>query len=251
MANLCFHFPFLMFSLLCLKVCFTLCHTNLTINDELALLAFKFSIKDPHNHLANWSNSSSICNWVGVMCDAQHERVIALNLGEMGLKGTLPSKIGNLSFLVELDLHSNNLYGDLPKELIQLQKLQILNLSYNEFNGEIPTWIGSLFMLQHFHLRNNSFGGVIPKSISNLSKLETLNWNDNFVEGFIPFEIGKLQCLKILQIAVNKLSGRIPPTISNLSSLEKLSLPYNFLTDSEKKKSILADIAGLVYSKRQ
>ncbi|XP_054813359.1 LRR receptor-like serine/threonine-protein kinase GSO1 [Prosopis cineraria] len=190
----------------------------------------EFSVKDPYNYLANWSNSSSICNWVGVTCDAYHERVIALNLGEMGLKGTLPSKIGNLSFLVELDLHSNNLYGELPKELIQLHKLQILNLSYNEFKGEIPTWIGSLSMLQHFHLCNNSFGGVIPKSISNLSKLETLNWNDNFIEGFIPFEIGKFQCLKILRIAVNKLSGKIPPTISNLSSLELLSLSHNFLT---------------------
>ncbi|XP_054811797.1 receptor kinase-like protein Xa21 isoform X4 [Prosopis cineraria] len=230
MANLCFHFPLLMFSLLCLKVCFTLCHTDLTMNDELALLAFKFSVKDPYNHLANWSNSSSICNWVGVMCDAHHVRVMALNLGEMGLKGTLPSKIGNLSFLVELDLHSNNLYGELPKELTQLHKLQILNLSYNEFNGGIPTWIGSLFMLQHFHLHNNSFGGFIPKSISNLSKLETLDWNYNFIEGVIPSEIGKLQSLKILRIARNKLSGRIPLTISNLSSLELLSLSFNSLT---------------------
>ncbi|XP_054813344.1 receptor kinase-like protein Xa21 [Prosopis cineraria] len=195
MANLCFHSPFLMFSLLCFQ--FTLCLTNFTTNDELALLAFKFSVKDPYNHLASWSNSSSICNWVGVMCDSHHERVIALNLGEMGLKGILPSKIGNLSFLLELDLHSNNLYGELPKELIQLHKLQILNLSYNEFNGEIPIWIGSLFTLQHFHLRNNSFGGVIPKSISNLSKLETLNWNGNLIEGFTPFEIGKLSSLKI------------------------------------------------------
>ncbi|XP_054813385.1 LRR receptor-like serine/threonine-protein kinase EFR [Prosopis cineraria] len=230
MANLCFHFPFLMFSLLYLKVCFTLFHTNLTTNDELALLALKFSVKDPYNHLANWSNSSSICNWVGVMCDAHHERVIALNLGEMGLKGTLPSKIWNLSFLVELDLHSNNLYGELPKELVQLHKLQILNLSYNEFNGEIPIWIGILFTLQHFHLGNNSFGGVIPRSITNLSKLETLDWNYNFIEGVIPFEIGKLQNLKILRIAGNKLSGRITPTISNLSSLELLSLSFNSLT---------------------
>ncbi|XP_054793576.1 receptor-like protein 31 [Prosopis cineraria] len=200
MANLWFrfHFSFSMFSLLCyLMVCPTLCHTDFTKNDELALLALKIFVRDPFNHLANWSNSSSICNWVGVTCDSEGERVSVLNLAHMSLMGTLPSELGNMSSLVELDLHNNNFHGELPKELLQLHKLKILNLSYNEFDGKIPAWIGSLFALQHLIFRDNSFRGVIPPSISNLSKLETLDWNNNFIHGSIPLEIGKLQYLKI------------------------------------------------------
>ncbi|XP_054789385.1 tyrosine-sulfated glycopeptide receptor 1-like [Prosopis cineraria] len=115
-----------------------LCHKNFTKNDELALLALKISVRDPFNHLANWSSSFSICNWVGVTCDSKGERVSVLNLAHMSLMGTLPSQVGNLSSLVELALHSNNFHGELPKELLQLHKLRILNLSYNEFDGKIP-----------------------------------------------------------------------------------------------------------------
>ncbi|XP_054810847.1 receptor kinase-like protein Xa21 isoform X2 [Prosopis cineraria] len=229
MANFCLqYFSFFLFSLLCLMACLTLSHTNFTMNDEMTLLAFKFSIKDPYNHLANWSNSSSICNWVGVTCDA-HNRVRILNLAEMGLNGTLPSQLGNLSFLVELDLHRNNFYGQLPKELFQLQKLEILNLSNNTLSGEI-SWIPSLFTLQQLILHHNGFGGVIPTSVYNLSKLVTLDWSFNFIQGSIPLEIGKLQHLRILNIAMNKLSGSIPLAISNLSSLEQIVLSHNSLS---------------------
>ncbi|XP_054813392.1 probable LRR receptor-like serine/threonine-protein kinase At3g47570 [Prosopis cineraria] len=240
MANLWFHFSFSMFSQLCCPiVCPISCQTNFTRNDELALLAFKFSVRDPFNHLANWSNSSSICNWVGVTCDANGERVRMLNLAHISLMGTLPSQVGNLSSLVELDLHSNNFHGELPKELLQLHKLTILNLSSNELDGKIPTWIGSLFSIQHLIFRNNSFGGVIPPSVSNLSKLENLDWNDNFIHGSIPPEIGRLQCnlpsdfgcglpnLEELYLWSNKLFGIMPNTISNASKLTILALTEN------------------------
>ncbi|XP_054813389.1 LRR receptor-like serine/threonine-protein kinase EFR [Prosopis cineraria] len=229
MANLCFHFSFSMFLLLCLMIHPTCCHTNFS-TDELALRAFRFSVRDPYNHLDDWTNSSSICNWLGVTCDYNYGTVRILDLSEMSLKGTLPSQIGNLSFLVKLDLHSNNFYGELPKELFQLRKLKILNLSYNAFNGVIPTWIGSLSALQHLILNNNSFDGVIPSSISNLSKLESLECRSNFIKGSIPFEIVRLGRLKILRISVNNLSGIIPSAVSNLSSLEHIILSYNFLS---------------------
>ncbi|XP_054817748.1 probable LRR receptor-like serine/threonine-protein kinase At4g36180 [Prosopis cineraria] len=147
----------------------------------------------------------------------------------MGLEGTLPSQIGNLSFLEKLKLQSNNFHCGLPKELLQLHKLEILNLSYNALSGEIPTWIGSLFMLQHLSLGNNSFGGLIPPSISNLSKLETLDLKSNSINGSIPLDIGRLQHLKVLCISRNMLSGSIPPSSSILSSLEHISLSLNFL----------------------
>ncbi|XP_054813367.1 receptor-like protein 35 [Prosopis cineraria] len=154
----------------------------------------RFSVRDPYSHLDYWSNSSSIRNWVGVTCDSNYGTVRILDLSETSLKGTLSSKIGNLSFLVKLNLHRNNFYA-----------------------------------LQHLILNNNGFEGLIPPSISNLSKLKSLECKSNFIKGSIPFEIGRLESLKILRVSSNNLSGIIPP-ISNLSLLEQIMLSYNSLS---------------------
>ena len=172
--------------------------TNIT-TDKSALLAFKSSITlDPYHLLANWSLSSSPCNWVGVICNTRHGRVHSLNLSDMGLTGIISPQLGNLSFLVEIDLSNNNFHGQVPEELVHLRRLKLLNLSYNGFDGEVPPWIGHLSALQYLNLRNNSFSGFIPLYVSNLSRLETLNWNANLVEGTIPFGIGNLKYFKIL-----------------------------------------------------
>ncbi|KAI9075423.1 hypothetical protein K1719_042618 [Acacia pycnantha] len=229
MGNLFCRFSFLFSLLFHVMVCPGSCLSNFTNSDELALLAFKSSVRDPYNHLKNWSNSSSICNWSGITCDSKIERVRILSLAKMGLKGALPSQIGNLSFLVKLDLNNNNLYGKLPEELLQLQRLETLNLSFNSFSGVIPDWIGSLFTLQLLVLGNNSFGGIIPPTLSNLTKLETLDLNFNSLQGSIPSDIEGLQHLKILRLSANRLQGIIPPTIFNISSLELISLSLNLL----------------------
>ncbi|KAK2972555.1 hypothetical protein RJ640_022406 [Escallonia rubra] len=65
--------------------------TNIT-TDEHALLSLKASIT------TSWSSSTThICNWTGVICN-QHGRVASLNLSNMGLLGTIPPSMGNLSF---------------------------------------------------------------------------------------------------------------------------------------------------------
>jgi hypothetical protein len=76
---------------------------NIT-TDQSALLALKDSISyDPHNVLTNnWSTSTSVCNWIGITCGFCHHRITVLNLSYMGLVGTIPLYIGNLSFLVSL-----------------------------------------------------------------------------------------------------------------------------------------------------
>ncbi|KAK9016537.1 hypothetical protein V6N11_079033 [Hibiscus sabdariffa] len=112
--------------------------------DQSTLLAFKSHIThDPHNFLAtNWSSSTSVCNWIGVTCGSRHHRVIALNLSSMDLTGTIPSQLGNLSFLASLNIHHNSFHGSLPFELTNLHRLEYLNFGNNSFNGEIPSWFG-------------------------------------------------------------------------------------------------------------
>ena len=194
-------------SLHCFVACFAANTKNIT-TDQYALIAFKSLItSDPYNTLANnWSTTSSVCSWVGVTCDERHERVHSLILRNMSLRGTVSLNLGNLSFLVILDLKNNSFGGEFPKELCRLRRLKVLHIRYNEFEGGIPAALGDLSQLEYLYLGVNNFSGFIPQSIGNLHQL------------------------KELEIARNKMSGPIPPTISNMTSLEVLSLYSNYFS---------------------
>ena len=140
--------------------------TNLT-TDQSTLLEFKDQILDPRNVLAsNWTSSSSVCHWVGISCSERHGRVTVLDLSCMGLEGSLAPHLGNLSFLVSLNLSGNNFQGNLPNELAKLRRLKLIDFSYNALNGEIPKWFGNLTTLKEIYLRGNSLKGKILHLIS-------------------------------------------------------------------------------------
>ncbi|KAK4399253.1 putative LRR receptor-like serine/threonine-protein kinase [Sesamum angolense] len=148
----------------------------------------------------------------------------------MEVSGIIPPQLGNLSFLVSLDLSGNKFHGDLPEELAKLKRLRFISFSFNRFSWKIPSWFGALPNLQELPLENCSFTGSIPPSLSNISKLETLNLKSNSLEGMIPMEIGKLHNLKVLQLRENQLSGSIPASIFNISTLEKADFTINDLS---------------------
>nr|XP_027062703.1 LRR receptor-like serine/threonine-protein kinase GSO2 [Coffea arabica] len=207
--------------------------TNIT-TDQSALLALRAKItSDPQQILSNnWSLASSICDWRGVTCGSRHRRVTTLNISSLGLTGTIPPQLGNLSFLVSLDMSMNYLYGELPRQLIRLHRLRLLDLSVNKLSGDIPSWVGSLQELRYLSLGNNSFTGSIPPSISNMSMLETLQLSYNPRRGTIPMEIGYLNKLKNIVMYYNQLSGPLPLEIFNISSLEIIALKGNSLSGS-------------------
>ena len=194
-------------SLHCFVACLAANTKNIT-TDQSALLAFKSLVSsDPYAMLSNnWSTASSVCSWVGVTCDERHGRVHSLILRNMSLRGTVSPNLGNLSFLVILDLKINSFGGEFPKELCRLRRLKVLHISYNEFEGGIPSALGNLSQLQYLYLGANNFNGFIPQSIGNLHGL---------------IELDTMQ---------NKLSGLIPRTISNMSSIEFLYLASNYFS---------------------
>ena len=78
--------------------------------DRLALLKFKELIaNDPHKILSSWNDSIHFCNWHGVTCSHQHQRVAALNLQGYTLHGSISPYVGNFSFLKLVNLRDNNL----------------------------------------------------------------------------------------------------------------------------------------------
>ena len=208
MSNLLSCLLLFLLSLHCFVACLATNTKNIT-TDQSALLAFKSLIpSDPYDMLSNnWSTSSSVCNWVGVTCDERHGRVQSLILQNLSLRGTVSPNLGNLSFLVILDLKNNSFGGQFPKELCWLRQLKVLHINYNEFEGGIPSTLGNLSQLQSLSLGANNFNGFIPQSIGNLHGLIKLDTKQNKLFGPIPRTISNISSIKFLRLSSNYFSG--------------------------------------------
>jgi len=92
----------------------------------------------------------------------------------------------DIGLLRNLDLSSNNLSGEIPRELFGLTQLLFLNLSRNHLTGKIPMEIGGMKNLESLDLSNNHLSGTIPEAISKLTFLSYLNMSYNDFTGQIP-----------------------------------------------------------------
>ncbi|XP_047963734.1 putative leucine-rich repeat receptor-like serine/threonine-protein kinase At2g24130 [Salvia hispanica] len=140
----------------------------------------------------------------------------------MGLNGSIPPDIGNLSFLVSLDLSWNRLHGGLPKDICihnKLPRVKELQLSFNDLEGEIPLGLGECQQLEILDLLYNNFGGHVPREIGNITRLTKLDLHWNNLSGTIPKEIGHLSNLEFMDLGSNKL--RIHPKRSREQSYTK------------------------------
>jgi len=61
-----------------------------------------------------------------------------MNLSWNQLTGNIPSDIGLLKDLENLDLSHNNLSGPIPPTMASMTFLSLLNLSYNNLSGRVP-----------------------------------------------------------------------------------------------------------------
>nr|XP_023896914.1 probable LRR receptor-like serine/threonine-protein kinase At3g47570 [Quercus suber] len=241
------------FILLC---CFGLFFTSVlgrnNETDRLALLDFKAKIsKDPLGVMSSWNDSIHFCQWKGVSCGRQHQRVTALDLHSQKLVGSVSPNVGNLSFLWKLNLENNSFYNEIPPEIGRLPRLEVLLLNNNTIGGtipsnlsscaklrvfhaavnnligEIPTKLGTLSKLQIFAIHKNVLTGIIPPSFGNLSSLEGFSVAYNKLGGSIPDSFGQLTKLKIFAVGSNRLAGTIPPLFFNISSITKIDVAVN------------------------
>ena len=75
----------------------------------------------------NWNSSAPLDQWYGVFTNA-NGRVTQLVLYGTGLTGSIPSSLGSLTNLQELNLDDNQLSGTIPAELGNLTRLRYLRL---------------------------------------------------------------------------------------------------------------------------
>ncbi|KAL5998695.1 hypothetical protein ACLOJK_009640 [Asimina triloba] len=119
-----------------------------------------------------------------------------------------------LSLVLILDLSSNDLQGEIPKELSLLAGLQGLNLSGNHLTAQIPGNIQCLKQLQSLDLSKNQLSGSIPQGLSLLNFLSSLNLSYNNLSGRIPTG-NQLQTLTDPSIYVGNFNLCGPPLTEN------------------------------------
>ena len=78
---------------------------------------------------ANWLTSEPLKRWHGVTIDRRSGRVERLDLGENQLTGEIPPELGDLEHLQTLRLNKNDLSGEIPAELGGLGSLRASTLT--------------------------------------------------------------------------------------------------------------------------
>ncbi|RDX90097.1 Leucine-rich repeat receptor protein kinase EMS1, partial [Mucuna pruriens] len=133
-------------------------------------------------------------------------RVLVLDHSRNNLSGGIPTCLRNLTAMMErrvireyvflypeyllkiIDFSSNDLAGQVPKEVGYLHGLVSLNLSRNNLHGEIPSEIGNLNWLEFLDLSRNHLTGKIPSTLSKIDSLGVLDLSNNNLSGRIPWE---------------------------------------------------------------
>ncbi|CAL9088934.1 unnamed protein product [Musa acuminata var. zebrina] len=169
------------------------------------------------------------------------------------LSGIVPSSIGQLSALRELDISSNLLEGNITEaHFSKLTNLEHLDISYNSLNVILPNdWLPpfnaySIIMIS-CHMRTKfpawiqtqtnlgdlSLSGVglldhLPTWFSDFSKgLWGLNLSSNNLNGPLPSVAND-----IIDLSNNSFVGPIPLSFANASYLQILSLSHNNINGS-------------------
>ncbi|WOG96454.1 hypothetical protein DCAR_0415789 [Daucus carota subsp. sativus] len=184
-----------------------------SLSDDTAALSLFRSTTDTHGALlANWtltSSTSTACSasWRGVNCT--NNRVIALKLPSLNLRGSLDS-LASLDQLRFLDLADNRLNGSISA-LTNCTNLKLVYLSNNDLSGEIPAEISSLRRIARLDLSDNNLNGVLPDEFP--ARLLTLRLDNNELSGTIPSSLDSIPKLKQLNLSNNLLYGQIPENL--------------------------------------
>ncbi|KAL1219967.1 Receptor-like protein 1 [Cardamine amara subsp. amara] len=93
-----------------------------------------------------------------------------------------------LRYMNGLDLSSNQLSGEIPIEIGDLENILCLNFSSNHLTCSIPYSFSKLKDLEGLDLSNNKLDGNIPPQLADLDSLGYFNVSCNNLFGEIPFK---------------------------------------------------------------
>ncbi|CAL2252994.1 unnamed protein product [Prunus armeniaca] len=144
-----------------------------------------------------------------------------LDLAHNSFSGTIPKCLNNLTGLIIFNYSMYNIYFEYDQQTTimkgralqlntSLASVKSIDLSSNSLEGEIPREICSLVLLLNLNLSMNRLSGSIPTEIGNLLELEILDLSLNHLSGRIPQGLSSLTFLSNLNLSYNNLSGEIP-----------------------------------------
>ena len=142
--------------------------------------------------------------------------------------------------VIRLDLSNNNLRGNLPLTIGNLENLEFLDLSDNYLTGRIPRELRKFDALKHFDLSNNQFGGTLPQTVNRLTNLVFLNVENNILKGELPHTLVELSALQELFIADNKFVGEFPVGMEKLKNLDSMKLGDNNFDNLDNLRPLAA-----------
>ncbi|KAL4293728.1 hypothetical protein HN51_044313 [Arachis hypogaea] len=118
-----------------------------------------------------------------------------------------------------------------------LKIMSALDLSSNQLTGEIPRELGDLSGLHTLNLSHNRLNGLIPESFHNLQNIESLDLSNNTLSGQIPLNLQDLYFLEIFNVSYNNLSGTAPEEnqFANFDDSNYEGNPFLHWTNSNRR----------------
>lgn len=174
---------------------------------------------------------NSHCKWEGITCNKKNE-VIQIVVFGLGVSGTLPNELHQMSQLERFNVRNNKIQGTLPASYGSMSNLRLFNAQRNEISGSIPESYRGMINITSFFLSDNSLTGTISSTVlHDWKKLMHLDLSRNRFEG--PFPVGlfedKLQLFNV-SLSHNALTGTFPAILTKLEGLKLLDLNNNKLT---------------------
>jgi Leucine-rich repeat (LRR) protein len=190
--------------------------------DSLALVSLYNATNGVNWYFNNhWLEAGlPVTYWFGI--EIENSRVVQINLPYNNLVGNIPSEIGNLDSLSILDLSSNSING-IPSSIGNLITLDTLALFGCPINS-LPPEIGGLSDLKYLNICFTQIT-TLPDELGDLSRLEYFyGWNGMLQT--LPESIGNMTSLKEINLAANDISN-LPSSIGNCINLIRLQLNAN------------------------
>ncbi|KAG6491928.1 hypothetical protein ZIOFF_046869 [Zingiber officinale] len=186
---------------------------------------------------SNWKPQLDPCTWDDAICS--RDRVIAINLAQSGISGSLSPTHGNLTSLTSLQLEFNNICGPLPR-LSKLSSLRKIYLQANSFDSIPSGFFIGLSSLQEISLDDLPLTTwSLSQDITSATRLVYFSAINAYHTGLIPDFLGSLSSLDILHLSYNLLTSPLPSSFVG-SILTKLFL------DHQQSRDKISDCIGVI-----